>query len=162
MAAAQGEIVGRKTKGSHASTPKSAPDLVVLSREEAERYEPSKKEICISISDPDAEPANISDLFEAVLRLHFDDITDSRQSSDILFASDHARAITEFLDKWPDAERVMVHCNMGVSRSPAVALGLCDARGWATAALERSHPGWNRLVRALMRQAATTNPRRST
>ena len=109
-----------------------------------------------------AEPANVSDLFAAVLRLHFDDITDSREPSDILFAADHARAITEFLDKWPDAERVMVHCNMGVSRSPAVALGLCDARGWATAALERSHPGWNRLVRALMRQAATTNPGRST
>ena len=162
MAAAQGEIVGGKAQTPRASKRQPAPDFVVLSREEAERYQPGQREICISISDPDAEPANVSDLFEAVLRLHFDDITDSRLSSDILFAADHARAITEFLDQWPDAERVMVHCNMGVSRSPAVALGLCDARGWATAALERSHPGWNRLVRALMRQAATTNPRRST
>ena len=103
-----------KAKNRRAPTAKSAPELVVLSREEAERYEPSLKEICISISDP-------------------------------------------------DAERVMVHCNMGVSRSPGVALGLCDARGWATAALERSHPGWNRLVRALVSQSATnTNPRRST
>ena len=134
----------------------------MLSREEAERYEPSLKEICISISDPDAEPANVSALFEAVLRLHFDDVTERGQPSDILFARDHARAITEFLDKWPDAERVMVHCNMGVSRSPGVALGLCDARGWATAELERSHPGWNRLVRTVMHQAATSNPRRST
>lgn len=152
-----------KAKNRRAPTAKSAPELVVLSREEAERYEPSLKEICISISDPDAEPADISARFVAVLRLNFDDVTQRGEPSDILFAQDHAGAITEFLDNWPDAERVMVHCNMGVSRSPGVALGLCDARGWATAALERSHPGWNRLVRALVSQSATnTNPRRST
>jgi predicted protein tyrosine phosphatase len=138
------------------------PELVVLSREDAEQYVPDTKEICISISDPDAEPANISPLFEAVLRLHFDDLTESRVVSDILFAADQARAITEFLDRWPQAERVIVHCNMGVSRSPGVALGLSDARGWATAELERSHPGWNPLVRSLVRRAATINSRRST
>ncbi len=152
----------RKAENRRAPKAKSAPELVVLSREKAERYEPSLKEICISISDPDAKPADVSARFVAVLRLHFDDVTQRGEPSDILFAQDHAGAITEFLDKWPDVERVMVHCNMGVSRSPGVALGLCDARGWATAALERSHPGWNRLVRTMMRQAATNNPRRST
>jgi predicted protein tyrosine phosphatase len=141
---------------------KSVPELIVLSREDAECYEPGPNEICISISDPDSLPADVSPRFEAVVRLHFDDITETHQDSDILFAADHARAIAQFIDKWPDAKRVMVHCNMGVSRSPGVALGICDARGWATAALERSHPGWNRLVRGLMRQAATNNPRRST
>jgi predicted protein tyrosine phosphatase len=133
---------------------KSAPELLVLSREDAERYEPGPKEICISISDPDAEPADVSPLFSAVLRLHFDDVTQRGLPTDILFAPDHARAIVDFLDKWPGAKRVMVHCNMGVSRSPGVALGLCDLRGWATAALERSHPGWNRLVRMVMNQSA--------
>lgn len=142
---------------------KSAPDLVVLSREEAERYEPSPNEICISISDPDAEPANVSPLFVAVLRLRFDDVTERGVPADILFGPHHARAIVAFLDKWPGAKRVMVHCNMGVSRSPGVALGLCDLHGWATAALERSHPGWNRLVRTVMSQSATlANPERST
>ena len=135
----------------------------MLSREEAESYEPSLKEICISISDPDAEPANVSARFAAVLRLHFDDVTERGEPTDILFAADQARAIKKFVDKWPAVERLMVHCNMGVSRSPGVALGLCDARGWATAALERSHPGWNRLVRTLMSQSATnTNLRRPT
>ena len=157
---------GAPTRGAtaqRASIAKSAPDLLVLSREEAERYQPSLKEICISISDPNAEPAGVSEQFVAVLRLHFDDITERNEQSDILFAADHAREITEFLDKWPDAERVMLHCNMGMSRSPGVALGLCDARGWATAALERSHPGWNRLVRSVMNKTTTTtNPRRST
>ena len=126
----------------------SVPEFVVLSREEAEAYEPSGKEICISISDPDASPARVSRHFAAVLRLNFDDVTEPGEPSDVLFCEDHAREIRQFLDSWPDAERVVVHCNAGMSRSPGVALGLCDLRGWATAELERSHPGWNRLVRS--------------
>jgi predicted protein tyrosine phosphatase len=125
-------------------------EFVVLSREEAELYEPRAKEICISISDPDASPARVSSRFAAVLRLNFDDVIERGEPSDILFAEDHAREIRKFLAAWPKAERVMVHCNAGVSRSPGVALGLCDIRGWATAALERSHPGWNRLVRSVI------------
>ena len=84
-----------------------------------------------------------------MIRLNFDDVIERGEPDDILFAEDHAREITKFLNAWPDAERVMVHCNAGVSRSPGVALGLCDLRGWATAELERSHPGWNRLVRSV-------------
>jgi predicted protein tyrosine phosphatase len=129
---------------------RQAPEFVVLSREEAELYEPQGKEICISISDPDASPARVSSRFAAVLRLNFNDVIERGEPSDILFAEDHAREIRKFLDAWPKAERVMVHCNAGVSRSPGVALGLCDIRGWATAALERSHPGWNRLVRSVI------------
>ena len=129
---------------------RQVPEFVVLSREEAELYEPRGKEICISISDPDASPARVSSRFAAVLRLNFDDVIERGEPSDILFAEDHALEIRKFLDAWPKAERVMVHCNAGVSRSPGVALGLCDIRGWATAELERSHPGWNRLVRSVI------------
>jgi predicted protein tyrosine phosphatase len=151
----------RQAPGISKSVAAKSPDLVVLSREDAEFYEPGPNEICISISDPEAPPADVSPQFAAVLRLNFDDVTERGAGSDILFAADHARAIVDFVDLWPDADRLIVHCNMGVSRSPAVALGLCDAHGWATAALERSHPGWNRLVRSTMRHAATHNPRRS-
>lgn len=131
----------------------AAPELVVLSREDAEAYEPRGREICISISDPDAEPARVSPRFASVLRLSFNDITERGEPSDILFAHEHAMSIAQFIDGWPGAERVVVHCNMGVSRSPGVALGLCDLRGWATAQLERSYPGWNRLVRTVMNEA---------
>ena len=130
-----------------------APELVVLSREDAERYQPSLTEICVSISDPEAEPARISSRFASVLRLKFHDVTERGEPTDILFDPEHARAIHKFLDEWPDVDRVVVHCNMGVSRSPGVALGLCDVRGWATGRLERTHPGWNRLVREVMRGA---------
>ena len=126
------------------------PEFVVLSREDAERYEPRGNEVCISISDPEAPPARVSSLFAAVLRLNFDDVIERDEPSDILFAEDHAREIREFLEAWPSVKRVVVHCNAGVSRSPGVALGLCDLRGWATAALERSHPGWNRHVRSVL------------
>jgi predicted protein tyrosine phosphatase len=129
---------------------KLVPKFVVLSREDAERYEPREREICISIADPDAEPARVSRRFAAVLRLHFTDIIELGEPSDILFSEEHARAIREFVDSWPDATRIVVHCQAGVSRSPGVALGLCDIRGWATAELERSHPGWNRLVRTAL------------
>ena len=126
------------------------PKFVVLSREDAERYEPGVREICISIADPDADPALVSKDFLAVLRLNFTDIIEQGDPTDVLFSEDHARAIREFIDTWPDATRIVVHCHAGISRSPGVALGLCDIRGWATAELERSHPGWNRLVRTAL------------
>ena len=138
------------------SKPEIVPELVVLSREEAERYVPGTREICISISDPEASPARVSSRFAAVLRLNFDDVIERDEPSDVLFAEDHAREIREFLSSWPNAKRLVVHCNAGVSRSPGVALGLCDLRGWATAALERSHPGWNRLVRAVLASKGAT------
>jgi predicted protein tyrosine phosphatase len=129
---------------------KQIPEFVVLSREEAERYEPGDREICISIADPDADPARLSGDFAAVLRLNFTDILEQGDPSDVLFSDEHAEAITRFIDTWPDAKRIVVHCHAGMSRSPGVALGLCDMRGWATAELERSHPGWNRLVRTAL------------
>ena len=145
---------GKKGAQSRDESPLTrSPELIVLSREDAERYEPRLNEICVSIFDPEAEPARVSSRFAAVLRLQFHDVTERGEPTDILFAPEHARAIHEFLDQWPDVDRVVVHCNAGVSRSPGVALGLCDVRGWATVALERAHPGWNRLVRGLMRQA---------
>src|SRR2546423_768399 len=144
--------MGGKAKPERGKLATRSPELVVLSREDAESYQPRGREICISISDPDAEPARVSSRFASVLRLYFNDITQMGDPTDILFARHHATAIREFIDHWPDIERLVVHCNMGVSRSPGVALGLCDLRGWATAELERSHPGWNRLVRTVMNE----------
>src|SRR5256885_11293112 len=127
-----------------------SPALMVLSREDVEQYEPSAREVCISISDPGAAPAGLSPSFAGVLRLQFDDVAERGDPADVLFAEQHAGEIVAFIEKWPDVDRIVLHCNMGVSRSPAIALGLCDLHGWATAELERSHPGWNRLVRRIL------------
>ncbi len=131
------------------------PQLIVLSREEVERYEPRRKEICISISDPSARPARLSPRFAAVIRMYFSDVTEPEDPADVLFAAEHAQAIRDFIEAAPDFDRIILHCNMGMSRSPGVALGLCDLHGWATAELERKHPSWNRLVRSVMRDSST-------
>jgi predicted protein tyrosine phosphatase len=129
-------------------------DLVVLSREAAERYEPSGKEVCISIGDPRGTPAQLSDAFVAVLRLAFNDITAYPDAEDVLFAEEHAEEVLRFVEQWPDVDRIVVHCHAGVSRSPGAALGLCDVLGWPVAELERAFPSWNRRVRSVIAQCA--------
>jgi predicted protein tyrosine phosphatase len=127
-------------------------DLCILSREGAERYEPRGLEICISIADPDAPPAELSPKFAAVLRLGFSDIVAVETPADVLFAPEDAAAVVEFVDRWQHAERLVVHCHVGASRSPGVALGLCDRYGWPAAELERGYPSWNRWVRGVLRR----------
>jgi len=157
---APGQVTKRDRKAASSQSRKSSPEIVVLSRENAERYEPTQKEICISISDPSAEPARLSPRFVSVLRLWFSDVVETEDPADILFALDHASSISEFFEAASEVDRIVLHCNMGVSRSPAVALGLCDLHGWATAELERKHPGWNRLVRSVMRDYARSDKTR--
>jgi predicted protein tyrosine phosphatase len=125
-------------------------EIRVLSREAVEQYEPEGVEICISISDPGTPPAAVSDRFAAVLRLGFSDIGAMGTPADVLFAPEHASAILEFIERWPQAVRLVVHCHVGVSRSPGVALGLCDVFGWPPAELERAYPNWNRWVRQVL------------
>jgi predicted protein tyrosine phosphatase len=133
-------------------------DLCILSREGAERYEPRGLEICISIADPDAPPAQLSPKFAAVLRLGFSDIVAVEIPADVLFAPEHAAAVVEFVDRWRHAERLVVHCHVGASRSPGVALGLCDRYGWPAAELEHGYPSWNRWVREVLgRQGPSGN-----
>jgi predicted protein tyrosine phosphatase len=126
------------------------PELLVLSRERAEVYEPQGVEICISVTDPNFPEAALSNRFAAVLRLRFSDVLRRSEADDVLFCAEHADEIIHFLEAWPSAERVVVHCIGGVSRSPGIALGLCDRHGWPTDALERRYPLWNTLVRAVL------------
>jgi predicted protein tyrosine phosphatase len=133
-------------------------ELVVLSREAAEKYQPTGIEICVSIADPDVPPAALSSAFAAVLHLAFSDVVATELATDILFEAQHAAAILRFVAQWPDAERLVVHCHVGASRSPGVALGLCDVFGWPTVELERRHPAWNRWVRQVVaRHGRPTN-----
>ena len=125
-------------------------ELQILSREAAESYEQQGVEICISITDPVAPAAELSHRFAAILRLAFSDIVAIETPEDVLFAPHHAAAIVGFVEQWRHAERLVVHCHVGASRSPAVALGLCDRFGWPVAALEASHPFWNRWVRQML------------
>jgi predicted protein tyrosine phosphatase len=125
-------------------------ELRVLSREAVERYQPERVEICISISDPMAPPTRLSPSFAAVLRLTFSDIVAVQCAEDVLFSPEHASAIVEFVERWRHADRLVVHCHAGVSRSPGVALGLCDRFGWPVDAFEAEYPLWNPRVRQVL------------
>ena len=125
-------------------------ELRIFGRDVVEQYVPDGIEVCISISDPTAPPARLSRRFAAVLRLYFSDIVEAVSPEDVLFTPEHAAAIVAFMDRWRDAERLVVHCHVGMSRSPGVALGLCDRFGWPAAELEQRYPFWNRWVRGVL------------
>lgn len=128
----------------------TAPELVLLSRDRAERYEPQGLELCISITDPGAPEVQLSPRFAALLRLQFSDVAGPGGERDVPFGPTNAARIVEFVDGWPQVERIVVHCTGGASRSPGLALGLCDLHGWPTDTIDRAKPFWNTLVRSVL------------
>ena len=124
-----------------------------------ERYEPQGVEICISITDPAAPAAKLSLGFAAVLRLAFSDIVALDSPEDVLFSPEQAAVLVEFVEQWRHADRLVVHCHAGLSRSPGVALGLCDRFGWPAAVFEEGYPSWNRWVRQVLVSHRALNAR---
>jgi predicted protein tyrosine phosphatase len=115
----------------------------------AEAYEPSGREVCISVTDPEKLPAPLSARFAAILRLGFTDITETTGlERDVLFNEDHARQIVAFIRQWRHVNRVVIHCRAGLSRSPGIAAGLCELFSWGSADdLQKKHSLCNRFVR---------------
>ena len=128
----------------------ASPELIVLSRDRAEAYEPQGREICISIRDPGSAEVTLSPRFAETLRMEFSDIAGPGLGDEIIFAEEHADRIVDLVRRHPEAERIVVHCVGGASRSPAVALGLCDLNGWDGRAIEARKPFWNSLVRKVL------------
>jgi predicted protein tyrosine phosphatase len=128
--------------------PRRRPGLLILSEQKACLYEPSGREVCISITNPGGPTPRLSARFLAVLRLTFTDIArPSPFTWDRLFNDDHARRIVAFAKQWRDVDRIVIHCMAGQSRSPGVAMGLCELFSWDLADLEQQHPLWNTWVR---------------
>lgn len=126
------------------------PGLLILSRAAVAAYEPKSREVCISISDPDDPPAPLSPKFAAVLRLAFSDIGQSprlHRPGDVLFGTEHAIRVLDFIEQWGNTDHIVIHCTAGMSRSPGVALALCELQGWPIEELQGKHPTWNRWVR---------------
>jgi predicted protein tyrosine phosphatase len=108
-------------------------EVVWMSQESAEVYQPGEREVCISIRDPAAPLPGLSPRFIAVLSLEFQDDPE-------LGWEDRGRCITElqagqgieFVERHVAARRTVAHCLVGVSRSPSLAAGLLVAHGrWA-------------------------------
>jgi predicted protein tyrosine phosphatase len=126
-----------------------SPELLILSRKKAEAYDPSGREACISVTDVDDETLpRLSSAFAAILRVAFSDIDEpSADPADVLFNHAHATQIADFVRRWAHVDRIVVHCMAGQSRSPGIALGLCELFSWDPGDLEERYPFWNPWVR---------------
>jgi predicted protein tyrosine phosphatase len=124
------------------------PELVILSEQEAVRYEPTPPAVCISITRPNGFLPTLSPRFAAILRLEFTDIVEpSPFKWDTLFNEQQARQVLDFTTRWQRVDVIVIHCMAGQSRSPGIALGLCELFAWDVAGLEAQHPLWNTWVR---------------
>lgn len=111
--------------------------FVIEGREEIEAGVPVRTSyVIISITDPGKRPARIPRAtgFWDILRLQFHDavpVTGFTLPSEIvLMNEDHAKATWQFVQRWcNEVETIVVHCEQGISRSPAVAAAICKVLG---------------------------------
>jgi len=94
----------------------------VMDLDEAERHEPLPTQVCISITSPPSARAELRDGWLDVLRLQFHDM-DVEGPDWSLMSDDQARRLVAFVRHHRRADFV-VHCEAGLSRSPAVALAI--------------------------------------
>jgi predicted protein tyrosine phosphatase len=92
--------------------------------------------IVISVHDPDKRPARVrkQPALRAVLVVAFDDaeeIPETAEPGEItLMSPDQAGQVIEFVRKHrPEVGTIVVQCEQGMSRSPAIAVALCRVLG---------------------------------
>jgi predicted protein tyrosine phosphatase len=131
-------------------------NIIVRSRFEATRLDPTSRYVVISISDPPprGEPANMPkrwgllDPERDVLCLAFDDmdpdqfVDDAQWDDWIPMHPFHAKAIASFLRSRlrEGVETVVVHCNAGFSRSPSIAMAIADCMGLPRTVIDWERP----------------------
>jgi predicted protein tyrosine phosphatase len=88
--------------------------------------------IVVSISDPGSRrpKAKKQSGLRDVLHLTFHDTEPPTTASMVLMTPKQAGQIVDFVERHQrDVETVVVHCEAGMSRSPAVAAALCKSMG---------------------------------
>lgn len=127
-------------------------------------------DIVISVLSPGMEHPKMLDKHERTLRLQFVDLSGFRMDAmtkahygDYLMTPNHARAIINFvepfltggleMEKAPN--RIMVHCEAGISRSPAIGIALTTIYNLLPTPAEmlRRHLAYNEYVFHLMMDA---------
>lgn len=116
-------------------------DFVVTSRKSIAMYDCPKTHAIISIGSPGDEPGveiPASEQCRGILRLFFHDAEDKEDDwgmkflrmykiEPVLFNESMASRIKDFFNEHKDVEVMIVHCEMGMCRSPAVAAALSKA-----------------------------------
>jgi predicted protein tyrosine phosphatase len=105
-------------------------DIVILNRKESAKYTPSKSTYAIRIRDFNGRkrlPRLVdSPLFKEVKIYRFDDADPDSNGRGPLKEGLPEKIITDFQKLKDGCECLMIHCNQGESRSPAVGLALND------------------------------------
>jgi predicted protein tyrosine phosphatase len=83
----------------------------------------------VSIGDPFDPDVRIpwSWKLQDVLRVRFADVDLANSSTGM--ETKHARLIWDFIERHKDIRNLVVHCVVGVSRSPSVAMAIADCTG---------------------------------
>jgi predicted protein tyrosine phosphatase len=107
----------------------------VLSRSEAKEFKCNAAWAAISVSTLAGDfPHLSSNNRRGLLRLDFWDISKPShrqiQANDLkLFSIDQANEVISFIDEnWDNVEELLVHCEAGVCRSPAIAAAICHIK----------------------------------
>ena len=108
-----------------------------ISRLEAESLPAAADIVIVSISEPDAPPADLQSGFRDVLRLSFWDVTATVTTPERLYESltdADAQMIYDALERWHGLQEglhLVVHCRAGMSRSAAAARFAAEHYGLA-------------------------------
>lgn len=103
-------------------------NVTFLSRALAAKHTPVEGSVLISIHDK-SEPQFVpGDGWTDVLYLSFHDMDVDTLGLD-MFSVDQARQILDFADRHQRSPQIVVHCQMGQSRSGAVAMFLSEKYG---------------------------------
>lgn len=99
-------------------------NLVVCSRDQAVGVTHDKPWAVISICNPGMDPVSFTcPNLKGVLYLEFDD-ADRVQEGLTLFTMDHAKKVWDFVESLGEIDTLLVHCLMGLSRSPGIAAAI--------------------------------------
>lgn len=100
--------------------------VTYISRSRAQSTLPPENSVIISLHDASEDPASLLDGWKDRLTLCFHD-ADEGTLGLTLFNQDMAKQILKFVQEHSSsAEELVVHCQMGVSRSAAVAMFLSE------------------------------------
>ena len=130
-------------------------DLLVYSRGAIERLPPHEVShviISITTTSDDVARVPIGERCREVLRLSFLDADVlPPDGSGRLFGVDDAQAILSLLDRQREhVERIVLHCDAGLSRSPAVAAALAVCLGQSDQPFFRRYRPNMRVYRTLL------------
>jgi predicted protein tyrosine phosphatase len=86
--------------------------------------------VVIAIRDPAAPIVKLRSGWRAVLSLEVPDVDPSGDLTPLVDLGYAGDTIVEFLTANRNAEGIVLHCHLGVSRSRSIAAAICEAFAW--------------------------------